>query len=211
MVWGETDSARVFQPQVRGRPDGPRRYAVLLDAAYSALKSRSRRNIVIGAMTHNLGDVRNRGYVKWLRLPNGKPPRMDLWGHNSFSDVFPDLKNGPRNPGRYDFSATDTLARAVARVYRAWNRRVPRIWMSETTISSDRANRAFAFHVSRERQADWLAFSYRIAELNPRIFAAVGWFGLMDEPRTVRRGLTTGLMTYEGERKPAFFAYQRAN
>ena len=37
-----------------------------------------------------------------------------------------------------------------------------------------------------------------------RYIAGLGWFNLLDDPVTRPNNLTTGLMTYEGERKPAF-------
>jgi hypothetical protein len=43
-----------------------------------------------------------------------------------------------------------------------------------------------------------------------RYVAGLGWFNLHDEPVSVPNGLTTGLMTYEGVRKPAYFSYRRA-
>ena len=46
-----------------------------------------------------------------------------------------------------------------------------------------------------------------IAAREPYI-AGLGWFNLRDEPRSMPSGLTTGLMTYEGVRKPAFYAYK---
>jgi hypothetical protein len=84
-----------------------------------------------------------------------------------------------------------------------------KLWLSEFTISSDRKNRAFDYFVSREEQAAWLRKAFRISGLVSYV-SGIGWFNLHDEAATISNGLTTGLMTYEGVRKPAFSAYKAA-
>ena len=214
MIWGETNRAAVFRPLPRKSSVGPRRYATLLNAAYRTLKRRSRRNIVIGGMTFSFGPVRPRDFLRWMRLPNGKPPPLDWYGHNPFSQRFPNLRHtGFRGyPGSRDMSDIDTFAAEIRETYKRMSRpfrRGPRLWLSEYTISSDRPNYAFGFFVSRAEQARVLSAAYRIARREPYI-AGLGWFSLLDEPMTYPRNLTTGLMTYEGERKPSYHAYKRA-
>ena len=212
MIWGETNRGVVFQPLPPNARQGPRTYALLLDAAYGALKRVSRRNIVIGGMTFSFGDVYPSKWIRWMRLPNGKPPRLDWYGHNPFSRRTPDIRltDNPDFPGSRDISDADTFAREVHRAYRRFprfRRHGPRLWLSEFTVSSDRANRAFTLFVSRREPARWLRGAFSIAK---RINAAgLGWFNLYDESRATANGLTTGLMTYEGIRKPAYFAYKR--
>jgi hypothetical protein len=61
-----------------------RRYARILDASYAALKGRSRRNVVVG------GNSRTSNATRWLRglkLPNGKRPRMSLYGHDAGANL----------------------------------------------------------------------------------------------------------------------------
>jgi hypothetical protein len=207
MIWGEPSQAYNFRPQRANSPVGPRAYAILLDRAYGALKAHDRRNIVIGGNTWTLGgEVRPTDFVRWMRLPNGKPPRLDWFGHNPFTTRFPNLRKRPYHRGLRDFSDIDTFIREVRRAYRPLNRR-PRLWLSEFCVSSDRDNRAFNFHVSRRAQARWLAAAYRIADRTGYV-AGLGWFKLLDEP--FANGLTTGLLTANGKRKPAFHAYRRA-
>jgi hypothetical protein len=209
MIWGETNRAAVFRPLPRGRPKGPRRYARLLAASYRALKRRNRRNLVIGGMTFSFGEVMAADFLRWMRLPNGRPPPLDLYGHNPFTRRFPKLSDGPYGgyPAARDFSELDQLHRDLRRTYRG--RRTPKLWLSEFTISSDRANRDFSFYVSREDQARWITAAYRISRRTPWI-ASLGWFSLLDDPASDPFGRTTGLMTWEGERKPAYDAYRRA-
>ena len=72
MVWGETTQLDNFNPMPANSPEGPRRYALLLDAAYAALKGVRQSNLVIGGMTHTAGVIRPRKYIDWLRLPDGR-------------------------------------------------------------------------------------------------------------------------------------------
>ena len=92
MIWGEPSKTSRFQPLVkatgrhlsRRQKRGPRLYARMLDASYAALKRENRRNIVIGGNTWTGGEVVPLNFIKAMRLPNGRRPRMDLYGHNPF-------------------------------------------------------------------------------------------------------------------------------
>jgi hypothetical protein len=208
MIWGEPTQAHNFYPQARNSPVGARAYALLLDSAYQRLKEANRGNIVIGGMTWTFGgDVLPTEFVRWMRLPDGRPPRLDWFGHNPFSVRFPDLRKRPYVKGLRDMSDIDTFVREVRRAYRPRNVR-PRLWLSEFTVSSDRRNAAFDFYVSRREQARWLTAAYRIARRNGYV-AGLGWFSLVDGEES-RNGHTTGLLTRRGKRKPAFYAYRRA-
>jgi hypothetical protein len=215
MIWGETNYDNRFMPLPRGDRRGPRRYATLLRAAYRALKRQTKANVVIGGMTLSFGTVSTADFVRWMRLPNGKPPPLDLWGHNPFSTRFPDLSvDGFRGyPGSRDICDLELLYRDLRRAYRGkygrFRRRGPRLWISEFTVSSDRTNRWFGFYVSRRDQARWVTAAYRIARRNSFI-SAFGWTTLLDDPASQADGVTTGLMTWEGEQKPAYRAYKRA-
>ena len=119
----------------------------------------------------------------------------------------------PGYPAARDISDIDTFATEIRRTYRsryrAFRRRGPRLWLSEFTVSSDRPNRDFDFYVSRSAQARWLTAAYRIARREPYV-AGLGWIGLLDEPPSVPRSVTFGLMTSDGKPKPAYYAYKRA-
>jgi hypothetical protein len=184
---------------------GPRRYALLLNAAYHGLKQASRKNIVIGGDTWSFGDVEPADFIRWMRLPNGQPPPLDYYGHNPFSIRFPRLSRKPYFPGGRDINDVDTLEAQLRHTY---HRRV-RLWLSEFTVSSDHPNRAFSFAVSRRQQAKWISAAYRLAN-SVGYVAGLGWFNLLDEPTSVAGGLTNGLMTYTLQPKPAFTAYKDA-
>ncbi len=213
MIWGEPNLEGRFEPMPPDSATGPRAYADLLDAAYVSLKKQSRRNRVVGGMTWTAGVIRPKYFIEDLERSNGRPPRMDFYGHNPFGLRRPNLLNKPAAPATRDMSDVDSLYRDVRRHYKGsyfqYRRDTPRLWLSEYTVSSDRDDRAFGFHVSRREQAEWLEQAYRIHDENDYIFS-LGWFNLLDDPQSVDRGLTTGLMTHEGERKASFEAYRNA-
>jgi hypothetical protein len=205
MVWGEPNRAGSpnFQPMPPNSPVGPRRYAVLLNAGYHALKQVSRSNIVIGGNTWSFGTVEPADFLKWMRLPNGKPPPLDYYGHNAFGRRYPNLSENPYFPGGRDINDIDTLESQLVHTYH----HPVKLWLSEFTISSDHNNRAFDFHVSRKEQAKWVTAAYKLVD-SVNYVAGLGWFSLLDEPPTIGGHLTTGLMTWDAHPKPAFYAYE---
>jgi hypothetical protein len=206
MVWGEPTRAGNFEPMPSNSPVGPRRYALMVDAAYGALKRVSSGNKVIGGMTWTLGVVTPVSFVRWMRLPNGKPPRLDYYGHNPYSTRFPNIKNPTYFKGLIDISDVDTLNRLLARAY--GKKRTPKLWLSEFSIA-DKKNRAFDFAVSRRQQARWLTAAYKLADSQSYV-AGLGWYTLADEPSSVPGQITNGLLTSTGAKKPAFDAYRKA-
>jgi hypothetical protein len=208
MIWGEVTRQGNFNPMPANSPVGPRRYALLLDAAYGALKAVSPANVVIGGMTFTVGQVSAPAFIRWMRLPDGAPPRLDYYGHNPYSTRFPDLAEKPYASGVRDINDIDTLHSELAGAYRGRGA-TPRLWLSEFGISSDGSNRAFDYFVSRAAQARWVSAAYKLASSVPYV-AGLGWYELLDEPASVAGHLTEGLLTAGGAPKPAFAAYQRA-
>jgi hypothetical protein len=207
MIWGEPNRADMpdFQPMPPHSSVGPRRYAVLLNAAYQALKGISKSNIVIGGNTWSFGSLEPADFVRWMRLPNGRPPPLDYYGHNPFGRRFPNLSEKPYFPGGRDINDIDTLEAQLARIY---HRRV-KLWLSEFTVSSDHDTSAFSFHVSRRQQARWVSAAFHLVD-SVNYVAGLGWFELLDGAPTTPGYLTNGLMTWSLHRKPAFRAYQHA-
>lgn len=110
-------------------------------------------------------------FVRWMRLPGGRPPPLDYYGHDPFSRRFPNLRERPYFPGGRDINDIDTLEAQLRRTY---HRQVP-LWLSEFTVSSDHPNRAFDFAVSRKQQARWLTAAFRLAN-SASYVAGMGWF-----------------------------------
>lgn len=214
MIWGEPSSHINFQPLPPYRPSAPRRYARILDAAYGSLKRQNRRNIVIGGNTFTTGDVTPKQFIRWMRLPNGRPPRMDLYGHNPFTLRRPALRNPPLGFGFADFSDLDMLARWIDRNLgrRRGGRRI-RLFLSEFTLPTDHANSSFNFWVTRKVQARWLRAALRITRRWKRIYA-LGWIGLYDQPPNGPGGshgddVHWGLLEWGGARKPSYRVFRR--
>jgi len=203
MIWSEPNKADRLQPNSPTGPTGARTYAPLLDAAYSALKSITHSNIVIGGMTWTGGEVKPKPFLDDMRLPNGRRPRLDWFGHNPFPFRFPDIREEAISEGYRDISDLDLFTREVRQAYPR-----TRLWLSEFTVQSDKPSRDFELVVSRAEQARWLTASYRIADELPSV-AGLGWLGLLDE-REGPGSANFGLLTAGGAHKPSFFAFRNA-
>ena len=62
------------------------KYAQLLDGAYAKLKAKSKKNLVIGG---NSTSATASKWISKLKLPNGKAPRMDMYGHDASASKPP--------------------------------------------------------------------------------------------------------------------------
>jgi len=204
MIWGEPNRVDRFQPGTANSPESARAYAPILDAAYVGLKRASRRNIVIGGMTWTGGDVKPAPFLRWLRMPSGRRPRLDWYGHNPFPFRRPRLATPLYRGGWRDISDMDVFTKEVARAFPG----SPRLWLSEFTVVSDKSSNVFNLYLSRKEQANWLAAAYRIANRLPSV-AGLGWLGLLDEA-PAPGSANYGLMTHNGRRKAAFNAFKRA-
>ncbi len=195
MIWGEPSKASRFQPLVPAtrrrltpaQRRGPRRYARILDASYVALKRVNRRNLVIGGNTWTGGEVVPLNFIKAMRLPSGRRPRMDLYGHNPFTLRMPRLSGRPVAYGYADFSDLDSLAHWLdGHGYRDRRGRRLRLFLSELSIPTDHANFEFNFWVTRETQARWLRAALRITRAGPDLHAR------LPRSTTIRRVPTVG-------------------
>jgi len=214
MIWGEPSRSNNFKPFVKqplgkritaAQKRAPRRYARLLDAAYGQLKAQRRSNLVIGGNTYVTGEVRPGAWMRAMTLPDGRPPRMDLYGHNPFSFRNPSLRNPPSD--QVDFSDLGRFGRDVQRVLGTPRRKTIRLFLSEFTLPTAE-DREFNFHVSPRTQAKWIANAFKIGR-SVKSIAALGWIHLYDEPPDPARPVSTGgLITYDGERKPGYAAFR---
>jgi hypothetical protein len=213
MVWGEPDrqvnfaiDKKVLYYQRKLTPaqaQAPHLYARILDASYGALKAVSKRNLVIGGDTTTTGDIQTLHWIDYLRLPNGKPPRMDMYGHNPFTSRVPNLHNRQLPYGYYDFSD-------LRRLYQLVNRKLARrgqnikLFLSEFAVPTAPDNE-FPFYVSRATQARWTTDAWRIVRSSPFIYS-LGWVEPFDDTPPGNR---KGLLTAQGKPKPGYYAFKR--
>ena len=211
MVWGEPSRGPNFQPLTPALPGrrlskkqaaAPRLYARILDAAYGTLKRRSKRNLVVGGNTYTTGDISTAQWIKYMRLPNKKPPRMDLYGHNPFSFRRPNLNNPPSPQGQVDFSDLKRLTKVIDKNLRKSNKRKLRLFLSEWTIPTAN-DQEFNFHVVPALQAEWISAALAITRRWSRIYA-LGWIHLRDNPPAT----FGGLLDENGAPKPGYAAFR---
>jgi hypothetical protein len=219
IIWGEPTQSANFQPL---QPDhgrrltgaglrGPRIYARMLDRAYGALKAVNPANLVIGGNSFTVGAVAPQHWIEALRLPSGRPPRMDLYGHNAFSARRPLLSQPPLLRGYADFGDLDTLAGWLDRDLkgaRPDGRRL-KLFLSEMTFPTDHTNVEFNFWLTRATQASWITDALRATRTWSRIYT-FGYLGLYDDPlRPDGQQVERGLIERDGTRKPAYEAFKR--
>ena len=222
-IWGEPSRRANFSPLTpatdkplrtpltRAQAAAPRRYARLLDLAYGAIKAVDRRDVVVGGNTFSGGDILPLDWIRAMRLPNGRPPRMDMYGHNPFSRREPDLSDGPlqRGFGWGDFSDLDIVARYVDRYQTPRSGKRLKLFLTEFTIPTDHLSATFNFFVSQRVAARWTASALRITRSYRRIYA-LAWINLYDDPpNDDGNEFRGGLLDWQGQPKPAFFAFKR--
>lgn len=216
-VWEETTRNGSFLPLVpetRGQPlnaaqaDAPHRYAVMLDAAYGALKAVDPKDVVVGGNSFVSGDISPKNFIANLRLPDGRPPRMDMYAHNPFSGRRPKLSKPPLPSGFADMSDLDTLAGWIDQNLQRGTHKIP-IFVTEFTLPTDHPNYLFNFYVSRQTQSDWTTAALQLARNYPRVAALGWWTALDDKPNKRGDEGAFGLLDYQGNPKPAYLAFKR--
>ncbi len=211
MVWGEPSRSHNFEPLTPAKPFAhldtqqkvaPHLYARILDATYGALKSVNRSNMVIGGMTYTTGDISTQQWIENLRLPDGKPPRLDMYGHNPFGYRAPNLSNPPSLHQQIDFSDLGRLSKLVDRNLGRPSNPDPKLFISEWTVPTA-IDLEFNFYVEPLLQAQWITDGLRAAQSLPSIYA-VGWIHLYDEPPESYGGL----IQTNGIDKPGYLAFK---
>jgi hypothetical protein len=178
----------------------------MLDASYASLHAIDD-DIVIGGNSWTAGQISPYQWIRALRLPSGRPPRMDAYGHNPFSARAADLTLDARIRGTADICDLDDLERWLDR----WQRRVGGaplpVWLSEFAVPSGGPSADFNFFVTDRTGAAWTRAALRLVRSHRRI-AGIAWVALYDA-KGPDGATTTGLIRADGTRKPAFAAFAR--
>jgi len=143
------------------------------------------------------GDIDTLQWIQNLRLPNGRPPRMDMYAQTPFSWREPSFSVGPSPSGEVQFPDLPRLAEWIDRYL---HRGMP-IFLSEWTIPTA-ADQEFNFFVDPPVQTKWISEALRLSRSWKRIYA-LGWIHVYDDP-PVSFG---GLITAQGVHKPGFEAF----
>jgi hypothetical protein len=205
MIWGEPSRSPnwALDSALGSQTIAPRAYAEILDASYGALKAVSSANLVIGGDTYTTGDVSTQQWIENLRLPDGLPPRMDLYGHNPFSWRDPNLLNPPSPDGQVDFSDLGRLSTLVNSNLAAPGQTI-RLFLSEWAIPTAPGDDEFSFYVSPSAQAQWITDAWHIVRHSSFIYA-LGWIHVYDDPPG---GSNAGLLYANGTPKPGYDAFK---
>ncbi|MGO9752758.1 MAG: hypothetical protein ACLP8S_23935 [Solirubrobacteraceae bacterium] len=207
MIWGEPSREPNFQPETAAVPGAkldaaqqvaPHNYARMLDAAYGALKRVDASNLVIGGATYTTGSIDTLQWIQNLRLPNGKPPRMDMYAHNPFCWSAPSFAVSASPSGEVQFSDLPELGHWIDHYL---HRGMP-IFLSEFTIPTS-VDDEFNFYVDPSVAASWISDALRLSRSWKRIYA-LGWINVYDDPPQSYGGL----LTVNGARKPSFAAFE---
>ena len=207
MIWGEPSRKPNFAPFYsaplasrtlnKKQQIAPRNYARLLDASYGALKSVSRKNLVIGGDTYTTGDISAWAWIKYMRLPNGHRPRMDMYGHNPFSFIEPSLTQPTEKTGASQFVDLPGLAAWIDKYLK---KGLP-LFLSEFTVPTA-PDQEFNYWVSMPTAVKWVRDALRLSRSWHRIYS-LGWIHVYDAPPYS----SGGLLTQSGKRKPTFNAF----
>ena len=214
MIWGEPTRAGNFFPitkalpgeQLSGRQKAaPHLYARILDAAYGALKQVRQSNVVIGGSTYTTGVLDPLQWISNLKLPNGQPPRMDMYAHNPFTYEQPSFSAATSPFDEVQFNDLHELAGWVDRYLHPG---LP-LFLSEFTIPTAQ-DQEFNFWVEPNVAAQWVTDIMRLSRGYHRIYA-LGWVNVYDDPPSTPGGLPLsagGLLTADGTPKPDYYSFK---
>ncbi|MBM3666182.1 MAG: hypothetical protein FJW90_01650 [Actinobacteria bacterium] len=217
MVWGEPNREPNFSP-LTPAPDAtapddpltaeqqvaPRNYAQMLESAYEALKRQDPDNLVIGGNTYTsagLDNIRPYQWIRYMVLPDGSRPRMDMWGHNPWGNRRPDLSHEPSPNGTVSFSDLGRLAEALDEAFPG---RPLKLYLAEWGVPTGFEDVHLGQEETPETADKWIRSAFAIADWK-RIYT-LGWIHLLDKD-----GISTGLLTKGGERKSTYGTYKRSD
>jgi hypothetical protein len=220
MAWNEPNNPVFLKPQYR-RTGGSwvvqsgRDYARICNAVVQGIKSVQRASRVACGATGPRGNNNPNSArpsvapVPFLRaMKAGGARGFDAYAHHPYYGSpaeTPTTKPPPGGRGQPPTAVTlgnfDVLVREIDRLY---GKRM-RIWITEYGYQTNPTDPIFG--VTFARQARYLTQAVSIARRHPRVDMFL-WFLLLDEQRL--GGWQSGLIAFDGKRKPSFNAFRRA-
>ncbi len=210
-VWGEPNRASMFGPLTPSNFKGglnaaqrlaPMNYSILLDKTYAALKALDPSNLIIGGNTFNSAGnrlIHPYQWIKYMVLPDGSRPRMDLYGHNPFCYAKPTLRAKKPSPdGRVDFQDLPRFGKALDRYFPGQELK---FYLAEWGVDAG-SQAEGRFRVGFKTQASWIRAGYRIARNWDRIYT-LGWVRATDTDIS-----SGGLMGPDGSPKPGYYVFK---
>jgi Glycosyl hydrolase catalytic core len=220
MAWNEPNNPVFLKPQYRrsGKSwtiQSGRDYAKICNAVVQGIKSVQRSSRVACGATGPRGNNNPSSSrpsvspIPFLRaMKAGGAKGFDAYAHHPYYGSPAETPTTRPPPGRRGQPPTavtlgnvDVLVKEIDRLY---GRRT-RIWITEYGYQTNPTDPIFG--VSYSKQAKYLTQAVSIARRHPRIDVFL-WFLLLDEQRL--GGWQSGLISFQGKRKPSFNAFRRA-
>jgi Glycosyl hydrolase catalytic core len=220
MAWNEPNNPVFLKPQYRRSGRGwtiqsGRDYAKICNAVVQGVKSVRRSSRVACGATGPRGNNNPSSSrpsvspIPFLRaMKAGGAKGFDAYAHHPYYGSpaeTPTTKPPPGRRGQPPTAVTlgnlDVLVKEIDRLY---GRRT-RIWVTEYGYQTNPTDPIFG--VTYAKQARYLTQAVSIARRHPRIDMFL-WFLLLDEQRL--GGWQSGLISFQGKRKPSFNAFRRA-
>jgi hypothetical protein len=196
-IWNEPNQARWL------RPTTPAVYVErLLNPAYAAIHSATRRAVVAGGVTApRAGAGGGRSPVAWIRAMGAAGARLDVYAHHPYP-VRPRSETPSRGGCAHCSTITMVdLERLVREVRRSFGAK--RIWLTEYGYQTNPPDRTLG--VAWVTQAHHLSAAAHRAFLAPEVDMLIQYLLYDDfEPA----GWQSGLFTQPGAVKPAYWAFR---
>ena len=216
MIWGEPNRGPNFKPSTpvkEGNETGPlnkaervapQNYAELLDAAYESIKGVDPKDKVIGGNTYTsagVDDINPYQWIRYMKLPDGSRPRLDMWGHNPFGFAKPDLDDEPSRKGVVAFGDLERLAAELDETFEG----PPlQLFLAEWGVPEGFKDKDLGYVRSPEEADEWISAGFDIAQEWDRIYS-LGWIHPVDTDRS-----SMGLLKTNGKKKPTYNSYKAA-
>jgi hypothetical protein len=220
MAWNEPNNPVFLKPQYRraGKTwtiQSGRDYAKICNAVVQGIKSVQRSSKVACGATGPRGNNNPNSSrpsvspIPFLRaMKAGGAKGFDAYAHHPYYGSpaeTPTTKPPPGKRGQPPTAVTlGNIGVLIAELDKLYGTKT-RVWVTEYGYQTNPPDRIFG--VTLSKQATYLTQAVAVARANPRIDLFL-WFLLRDEERL--SGWQSGLVTFDGKRKPSFDAFRRA-